>query len=181
MPNVATNTHANGNGKAPPPKSSRTNGKAAPKPPAKAEPAKAAIDRTALITQAVAAIAENVQAMLPRQASDAEQAAADYWGASIVNQLAEAWRNKAKRQAVARGVLPDHTATPYPIGTSETVYVGTLVTVSLKVVEQADRVDVPGLVADLIASGVKPALLKRLLRTHNKSFAGAHIFTASLT
>jgi hypothetical protein len=156
-----------------------TNGKTPPKPRAKAAPAE--IDGNALIVQALAAIAESIQAMLPRRASTTERAAAEYWGASIVNQLAEAWRNKAKRQAVAQGVLPDHAATPYPIGTSETVYVGTLVTVSLKVVEQADRVDVPGLVRDLIASGVKPAVLKRLLRKHNKSFPGAHIFTASLT
>ncbi len=156
-----------------------TNGKTPAKPRAKAEPA--AIDGTALIAQAMAEIAESIQAMLPRRASATERAAAEYWGASIANQLAEAWRNRAKRLAVAQGVLPDHTADPYPIGTSETVYVGTLVTVSLKVVEQADRVDVPGLVADLIASGIKPAVLKRLLRRHTKSFAGAHIFSASLT
>jgi hypothetical protein len=86
-----------------------------------------------------------------------------------------------RNAAVAGGLLPDHTADPMPVGTFETVYSGSLVTITVKVANQPDRVAVPALLADLEAAGVKAALLRRLVKKHSTSFAGAHTFTASLT
>jgi hypothetical protein len=176
-------TTANGaahlNGQTPPKPKPEPAPPRTPRTQAKPEPA-VAIEGNALIVKAVAGIGATVQAMLPRRASAKEHAAAQYWGASVTQQLAEAWRGRAKEQATALGVLPDYVAHPYQVGTSGTVYEGTMVTIGMKVVEQADRVNVPGLVADLLAAGVKPAVLKRLVRRNTKQFHGAHIFTASL-
>jgi hypothetical protein len=109
-----------------------------------------------------------------------DRLAEEYWSASLLSRLADARREKAKKAAVTGGVLPDHLAEPYPIGTAATVYAGPTVTISLKVVPQADRVNTAALVADLQKAGVKPALLKRLVKKHTEQFGGAHIFTAAL-
>jgi hypothetical protein len=109
-----------------------------------------------------------------------DRLAEEYWASSLLSRNADARREKAKRAAVTGGVLPDHLARPYPVGTSETVYAGATVTINLKVVPQADRVNTAALVAALEKAGVKPALLKRLVKKHTEKFGGAHIFTASL-
>ena len=140
--------------------------------------------RSITITEAVNEsfdeIGRAIRTMLPKATTAKDRLAAEYLAASLTSRLSEAWRDKTKRAAVGGGVLPDHTADPFPVGTVETVYTGALVTISVKVVEQADRVDVAGLVASLEKAGVKPTLLKRLVKKHTKSFAGAHVFTASL-
>ncbi len=118
--------------------------------------------------------------MLPKRHSANERAAAEYWGASVASQVAEQWRGKAKAQAVAAGVLPDHEAHPSPIGTMETIYADKLISISMKVVAQADRVDVTSLIADLTKAGLPERVLKKLLKRHTRTFPGAHIFTASL-
>lgn len=140
-----------------------------------------AIDRGAVVSQAVAEIGVAARKLLPPRAPKAQVVAADYWAGSLVMQLAEAWRIRAKREAVAMGVLPDHTEHPSPVGTAETVYTDPMITIAMKVVEQAARVDVPGLIADLQKLEIKPTVLARLLKKHTKTFPGAHIFTASLT
>ena len=121
-----------------------------------------------------------VTTMLPKRATAKQRAAVDYWCASLANQTAESWRGKAKVKCVAEGVLPDHEAHPSPIGTAETVYVDEIVSIGMKVVAQADRCDVAALVADLTKAGVDQKVLKRLVKKHTKTYAGAHIFTASL-
>ena len=105
----------------------------------------------------------------------------EYAVSSLLARLSDARRDKAKKAAIAGGVLPDYAANPLPIGTADTVYVSPLVTIGLKVVAQAERVNVPNLVADLLAAGVKPAVLTKLIKKNTESFAGAHVFTASLT
>jgi hypothetical protein len=144
-------------------------------PRTKAKPA-IPLDRTATITEAFGEIG----IALPRSRNAQDKLADEYWAASVLAGLAEKRREKAKRAAVAGNVLPDHAAHPLAIGTAETVYTGALVRIDVKVVEQADRVDVVGFVADLERAGVKLATLKRLRKKHTKSFAGAHVFTASL-
>jgi hypothetical protein len=139
------------------------------------------LDKTAAITDAFAEIGRVNGTMPPRSRNAKDKLAWEYWTASLLNRLAEARRDKAKRAAVAGDVLPDHTAHPLPVGTVETVYTGALVTIGMKVVEQADRLDVAGFVADLEKSGVASRLLKRLVKRHTRSFPGAHVFTASLT
>ncbi|MGD0106328.1 MAG: hypothetical protein ABSC06_20145 [Rhodopila sp.] len=119
-------------------------------------------------------------ALLPRAKTVRDKLALDYWAASEAARLDDAWREKAKRGAVAGGVLPDYTANPLPVGTSETVYSSPLLTIGLKVVRQADRVNVAGLVAYLEQAGVKPALLRRAVKRNSEQFGGAHIFTVLL-
>jgi hypothetical protein len=140
-----------------------------------------ALDRTAAVSEAVAEVGRTIRATLPRKATEKDKLFADFWGWSLVLRMVEPLRDKSKRAAVAGEVLPDHAAHPFAVGTSETVYSSELGSIGMKVVEQADRLDVPGFVADLEKAGVKPALLKRLQKKHNRSFPGAHIFTASLT
>lgn len=136
-------------------------------------------DHGATFVKAFGALNEVNVGMLPRRASPKQRVAAEYWCASLASQSAEAWRTKAKGRCVAEGVLPDP-ATPSPIGTVETVYADRLISIGMKVVQQADRVDVPGLVVDLTKAGLDLKVLTRLLKKHTRSFAGAHIFTASL-
>lgn len=140
--------------------------------------------RTVTITDAVNdafdGIDRMVGAMLPKGTTEPDRTSVRHYASSLVARKAEAWRDQTKRAAVAGGVLPDHSADPYPVGTAETVFTGKYVVIGLKVVEQADRVDVAGLVADLAKAGVKPAVLKRLVKRHTRSFPGAHIYSASL-
>jgi hypothetical protein len=168
-----------------------TNGKTPPKPvkaaaSAKAKPAPAPIAASvetagsATIAIAFAQVVHAIRTMAPQKASTKTLAAMDYYGSSAVAAIAEAWRGKAKKTAIALGVLPNYEAEPFDIGTAETVYTDAFTTISLRVTPQAPRVDVDGLVADLEAAGIKPALLKRLLKKHTRTFAGAHVFTASL-
>jgi hypothetical protein len=128
------------------------------------------------------AIAEAFTAIgYPNESRNArDRLAEEYWSASLLSRFADARREKAKKAAVTGGVLPDHLTHPYPVGTSETIYAGATVTINLKVVPQADRLNTAALVADLQKAGVKPALLKRLVKKHTETFGGAHIFTASL-
>ena len=140
-----------------------------------------ASDRTEALTDAFAELGRANGTAMPPTRKTKDKLAFEYWVASLLNRLAEARRDKAKRVAVAGGVLPDHAANPLPVGTSEIVFVGERVTIALKVVGQTDRVNVPALMADLVKAGVKPAVLKRLVKKHTESFAGAHVFTASVT
>jgi hypothetical protein len=139
-----------------------------PKPkPIALSAARADLDRTLAI-------------LLPKARTAKDKLALDYWAASEAERLDAAWREKAKRAAIRGGVLPDYATNPLPIGTSETVYASPLLTIGLKVVRQADRVNVPGVVAYLEKSGVNAALLKRALKRNTEQFGGAHVFTALL-
>jgi hypothetical protein len=137
-----------------------------------------AASRTEVIATAFAEIGTK---LLPATRSTKEKLALEYWASSVLTRLAEARREKAKRAAVIGGVLPDIATSPYPIGAAETVYAGSSVTIGVKVVAQADRVNIAGLVAYLEKNGVKPALLRRAVKRNTETFPGAHIFTALLT
>ena len=108
-----------------------------------------------------------------------DKTAWEYYVASVGCQTQESRREKAKRACIAAGLIPDTAINPLPVGTLETVYAGLFVTIGLKVAAQADRTNVPGLVADLLAH-IPAKTLNRLVKKHTRSFAGAHIFTASL-
>jgi hypothetical protein len=137
--------------------------------------------KSAAVTDAFAEIGRANGTSMPRAKGTQERPAWEYWVSSLLAQLAELRRERAKKAAIAAGVIPDHVTVPFPVGTAEVVYAGTLVTIGVKVVAQADKINVPGLVADLEAAGVKRAVLKKLLKRHTRNFSGAHIFTASLT
>jgi hypothetical protein len=142
------------------------------------------LDDTHLVSVSEAvtfAFAEIGKDHLPATRSTKEKLALEYWVSSVLLRLAEARRDKAKRAAVHGNVLPDTLANPFPIGTAEAVYAGALVTIGLKVVPQAERLNVAGLTAYLEKNGVRPALLKRAVKRNTETFAGAHIYTALLT
>lgn len=108
----------------------------------------------------------------------------DWWTCLVAGQIGslnDKVKDDAKKRLVSRGKLPDFSAHPLPVGTVRTLYASDLLTASVKVTAQADRVEVAGLVADLVAAGVKPGLLKRLVKRHTRSFAGAHSVTVVLT
>jgi hypothetical protein len=142
--------------------------------------------RAAAISDAIgtsfATIGRGGGTLMPRAGRGVGGAAAwEYYVASVLLKAADLRRERARRAAVAAGVLPDYAADPAPIGTACIVYAGALVTIAVKVVSQGDRIDGAGLVADLVAAGVDRKLLRKLVRKHTTSFAGAHTFMASLT
>lgn len=137
-------------------------------------------DRAGLITDAFAEIGRVNGTMMPRSHNPQERVAYEYWVASLLARLSEARRERAKKAAVAAAILPDHVASPMPIGTAETVYAGDVVTISVKVVEQSPRLDVAGFLAEAEKLGIPPAKLRRMVKKHTTQFSGAHVFTASL-
>lgn len=131
-------------------------------------------------TDARADLDRKLAAVLPRARTTKDRLGLALWAATEAVRLDEASKEKAKRAAVAGGVLPDLTANPLPVGTVETVYSSPLLTIGLKVVRQADRTDVPAMMAYLEKNGVKPALLKRAIKRNTNSMGVANIFTALL-
>jgi hypothetical protein len=100
--------------------------------------------------------------------------------ASYLLSAAEKRREAATKAAVAAGVLPDHAKAPLPIGQHPGVYRGEVIEISAAVVAQADKLDGPGLVADLLAANVAPRLVKRLVAKNTRQFNPAHRYAASL-
>jgi hypothetical protein len=138
------------------------------------------LGRTAAITDALAQIGRVNGTMMPKSRKRGDAEAYEFFTASLINQLNEARRNQAKKALIAKGIMPDYSADPLPAGTVQTVFSGDVVSLSVKVVEQAARVNVAALVADLEKAGFPPGKLKRLIRKHTTAFNGAHIITASL-
>jgi len=130
--------------------------------------------------EARAELDRTLAALLPRAKTAASRAWVTYAVATRAVSLNEAWRETSKKALVASGSLPDYAANPLPVGTVLTVYSDPLVTAGVKVVPQAPRLNVDACFADLLAAGVKPALLKRLRKKHTTDFSGAHILTALL-
>jgi hypothetical protein len=104
-----------------------------------------------------------------------------YWASSRAGSQSDAWREGAKKALIARGVLPDYATNPLPVGTVATIYADPLAMLTVKVTQQASRLNVDAFVADLAAEGVKAALLRKLRKRHTTDFSGAHIITALLT
>lgn len=172
---MSTTTTTTTNGKTPP-KPSRAK-RTPPAPPTDAKQPGGLV----IVTAGFDGLAQIVRGLCGLKASAPEQAAFEYWGSTLLVALAEAWRAKCKKTAIALGVIPDYEATPLPIGSVTTVYTSPAMTIVAKVVPQAPRVDLAGLLVDLGRIGIKPSVLKRLVKKHTKEFAGAHIFTAQLT
>lgn len=166
---------------------------AAIKPPAKpralkpakltaAQRAQRATEKTAAIASAFGEIGRTNGTRMPESTNPDDK----YWWARLVSQQLGTLNDKAKddsnKALIARGLLPNYAEHPLPIGTSATIYASDLLTAAVKVTQQADRVDVAALVAELVAKElIKPGVLKRLVKKHTRSFAGAHSVTALLT
>jgi hypothetical protein len=128
--------------------------------------------RAEAIAEAFAAIT-----LTPRPKRAADAVAVEYYVASTLLSAAEKRRDLAKREAVAAKVIPNG---GLEIGTHARIYVGEIVEISANVTPQADKLDGAGLVADLLAAGVRKALLARLVKRHTHEFAPAHRYVASL-
>jgi hypothetical protein len=139
-----------------------------------------AATRLDAIDAAFDAIGTDAATRFPRGRRNSEVAAAEYLIATRLLSKAEKRRERAARAAVAAGVLPDHRAHPMPLGEHPAIWSGEYVTVSVSVVQQAAKPDIDGLIADLIANGVKPALIERLRARRMIEFPPAHRFTAAL-
>lgn len=161
------------------------------KPPAKqraakppkltaAERAQRATERTAELATAFSLVGHRFGG-LEEKVTTPDKLAFEYWAASEISSLAEKRRDEAKKAAVTGGVIPDFKANPLDVGTRSTLYISELLTIAVDVTQQAPRLDGLALVADLVKAGVKPGLLKRLVKRHTKTFAGAHVITATLT
>lgn len=146
-----------------------------------AERAQRATAKTAAIASAFGEIGRVNGTMMPESKKPGDKLAWEYWAASELSSLAEKRRDAAKAAAVKGGVIPDYGAHPLEVDTRATIYISDLVTISVDVTRQATKLNGLALVADLVAAGIKPALLKRLVKKHTKSFNGAHGITAVLT
>lgn len=114
-------------------------------------------------------------------ALDAQEASAlEYHVASQLNREADARKKKAVAAAIRSGVLFDHLKEPMEPGTSQVIYSGRSVEISVAVGQPIEGVDHDGFVDGLLAAGVKPALIKRLAAKHATETRPAHRFTSSL-
>lgn len=145
--------------------------------PAKASPAPAKPDA---FFEARAELDRTLAALLARAKTTKSRGWVRYGVASRAVSVCDAWRELEKKALIASGALPDYTANPLPVGTVLTVYTDPLVTAGVKVTPQSPRLNVDAFVADLAATGVKTATLRRLRRKHTTEFNGAHIITAML-
>jgi hypothetical protein len=127
-----------------------------------------------------AALVNTLASLIARTKSSVSRKWVTYAVATQSQSLSEAWRDESRRALIACGALPDYRAAPLSVGTQATIYSDALVTVGVKVTKQPPSLDVDACFADLLAAGVKPALLKRLRKKHTTAFNGAHILTALL-
>lgn len=112
--------------------------------------------------------------------SNTDAVSVRYVRAKFLLSKAEKEAEAATKEAVAAGVLPDHATTPLALGTHPRVFHGEFVDISCVVVAQAEKFDQDGFAADLLASGVKAPLLKRLLAKHTRPQKNAHRYSATL-
>jgi hypothetical protein len=123
----------------------------------------------------------NLAALLARAKTTKSGKVLRFNAASLAVSQSEAWREAAKKDLIASGVLPDYARNPLPAGTVATIYADPLVILAVKVTQQASRLNADAFVADLAAAGVKAALLRKLRKRHTTEFNGAHTVTALLT
>jgi hypothetical protein len=127
-----------------------------------------------------AALVNTLASLIARTKTSVSRKWVTYAVATQSGSLNETWRDDAKKALIACGALPDYGKEPLPVGTQLTIYSDPLVTVGVKVVAQAPRLHADAFCADLLAAGVKPAVLKRLRKKHTVEFNGSHILTALL-
>ena len=114
-----------------------------------------------------------------RAISVKDTCALTYHLAAVQKRTATADKDKATREAIRLGVLFDHEKHPKPAGYEGVVYRGSAVTISLKVGQPGDALDVESFLESL-AAYLKPAVIRRLVARHRSSTASPHTFTSSL-
>ena len=114
-----------------------------------------------------------------RAVSAKDTCALDWHLKAQAKRTATADKDKATREAIKLGVLFDHEKHPKPAGYEGVVYRGSGVTISLKVGQPGDALDVESFLESL-GKHLKPAVIRRLVAKHRSATAAAHTFTSSL-
>jgi hypothetical protein len=135
---------------------------------------------TGPITDAFTAIGRTDATKMPPTKRNTEPLAWEYHVASVLLRLAEARKKKALAATIKGGVLFDHEKLPKAPGTNEVVYSGNIVEISVAVTTASASLDTDGFVDALEKTGVKRAVLDRLLGVHTTANRAPHKFTSAL-
>jgi hypothetical protein len=114
-----------------------------------------------------------------RNLSAKDTCALTYHLKAQAKRTATADKDKATRECVRLGVLFDHEKHPKPAGYEGVVYRGSAVTISLKVGNPGDALDVDSFLESL-GKHLTPGVIKRLVAKHRSATASPHTFTSSL-
>jgi hypothetical protein len=114
-----------------------------------------------------------------RAISAKDTCALTYHHAAVQKRIATADKDKATREAIRLGVLFDHEKHPKPAGYEGVVYSGSAVTISLKVGQAGDALDVESFLESL-ADYLTPGVIKRLVAKHRSATAAPHTFSSTL-
>ena len=120
------------------------------------------------------------ESKMPRSKRNDEPIAWEFHVAMHLARLAEARKEKARKNAVKLGVIFDPEKSPLVPGTNALVYAGEVVEIAVSVTTPATRVDVVALGVALVKSGVKEATFARLLKAATVENRAPHKFTATL-
>lgn len=138
---------------------------------------------TVAITSAFATIGKSDATRMPRSGrapSANAELAWELFVAKLLNRIATTRLNAVLKKAVRAGIMFDAERAPMSVGTNAVVWASDLVEVSVLVTTPTTRFDVDGFAAALVASGVKPSLVKRLREEHTLDNRAPHTFSASL-
>ena len=114
-----------------------------------------------------------------RNISVKDTCALDWHLKAQAKRTATADKDKATRECVRLGVLFDHEKHPKPAGYEGVVYRGAAVTISLKVGNPGDVLDVESFLESL-GKHLKPAVIRRLVTRHRSATAAPHSFSSTL-
>ena len=114
-----------------------------------------------------------------RAISVKDTCALTYHLAAQAKRTATADKDRATREAIRLGVLFDHEKHPKPAGYEGVVFSGSAVTISLKVGQPGDALDVESFL-DELTKHLKPAVIRRLVARHRSATAAPHTFVSTL-
>ena len=114
-----------------------------------------------------------------RAISVKDTCALTYHLAAQAKRTATADKDKATREAIRLGVLFDHEKYPKAAGYEGVVYRGSAVTISLKVGQPGDALDVESFLESL-ADYLTPGVIKRLVARHRSATAAPHTFVSTV-
>jgi hypothetical protein len=115
-----------------------------------------------------------------RNISVKDTCALTYHLAAQAKRTATADKDKATREAIKLGVLFDHEKHPREPGYEGVVYRGAAVTISLKVGQPGDALDVESFLESL-GKHLKSAVIRRLVARHRSTTAAPHSFVSTLS
>ncbi len=133
--------------------------------------------KTAAINDAFAAIGTGD---MPKSKLNTEALAWEYHWSSHLLRIAEARKKAAIKAAVKAGVMFDPEKAPLAASTNLLIYAGQVVEISVAVGTAATRLDVGGMMDDLVAHRVKRELIDQLIVKHTSENRAAHKFTSTL-